>query len=273
MVLLLRALTVVYLSVGFACHAALKTVSVITLPDYAPFGFLDNGDTHVVRVAPGEDSPVFKGFAWDVVRESFHEMGYTVELWVVPWARALTYLDNGRVDLIFPVSISEERLKIYRYSKEYVNTVYYRIYVLKEQPIEWDSLATFDGKTIAQMRGFNYGAKWAQATDIKKYDVGEIFQGFEMLKSKRVHGFAGYEGVWDIVLQQHNLENEIVKLPMFDSNKEFIAASYGNPMAKKLLKQFDLGRQRITENGTMTRIKHKWSAVLSEQVEAPVQRN
>ncbi|KID57495.1 hypothetical protein JF50_09880 [Pseudoalteromonas luteoviolacea] len=273
MVLLLRALITVGLIISFACHAGTKTVSVITLPDYAPFGFLDNGDTHVVKVAPGEDSPVFKGFAWDVVRESFHEMGYTVELWVVPWARALTYLDNGRVDLIFPVSISEERLKIYRYSKEYVNTVYYRIYVLKEQPIEWESLSTLEGKTIAQMRGFNYGAKWEQANDIKKYDVGGIFQGFEMLKSRRVQGFAGYEGVWDIVLQQHDLEDDIIKLPMFDSNKEFIAASYGNPMAKKLLKQFDLGRQRISENGTLMRIKHKWSGLLSEQSEAPAQRN
>ncbi|AOT07687.1 substrate-binding periplasmic protein [Pseudoalteromonas luteoviolacea] len=273
MVLLLRALVTICLTFGFAWQAGAKTVSVITLPDYAPFGFLDNGDTHLVKVAPGEDSPVFKGFAWDVVRESFHEMGYTVELWVVPWARALTYLDNGRVDLIFPVSISEERLKVYRYSKEYVNTVYYRIYVLKEQSIEWKSLSTFEGETIAQMRGFNYGAKWDQATNIKKYDVGGIFQGFEMLKSRRVQGFAGYEGVWDIVLQQHDLEGDIIKLPMFDSNKEFIAASYGNPMAKKLLKQFDLGKQRISENGTLTRIKHKWSGVLSEQSALPTQKN
>ncbi|MDK2595560.1 substrate-binding periplasmic protein [Pseudoalteromonas obscura] len=267
MALLLRAFILICLFFGYACHAA-KTVSVITLPDYPPFGFLDQGDTHVARVAPGEDSPNFQGFAWDVVRESFHEMGYTVELWVVPWARALTYLESGRVDLIFPVSISEERLKIYKYSKEYVNTVYYRVYVLKEQSFVWNSLDTLNGKTIAQMRGFNYGAQWEAATGIKKYDVGKIIQGFEMLKSNRVHGFAGYEGIWDIVLQRHNLEAEFTKLPMFDSNKEFIAAYYANPMAKKLLKQFDLGRQRISKNGTLKHIKQKWSGVLTDPSES-----
>ncbi|OCQ23645.1 hypothetical protein A7985_06805 [Pseudoalteromonas luteoviolacea] len=259
-----RAITMIILIVTSYCCAANKIVSVITLPDYEPFGSLAQGDTHVVKVPPGEDSQLFEGFAWDVVRESFHSMGYTIELWVVPWARALTYIDSGRVDLIFPVSISAERLKIYRYSKEHVNSVFYRLYILKSQPIEWQSLEALRGMTIAQMRGFNYGERWALLKSVEKYDVGEIIQGFEMLMSKRVEGFVGYEGVWDTVLQQHKLDKDIIKLPMFDSNKEYLAASLGNPMGRKLLKQFDLGKKRILENGKLKEIQRKWSKVLSE---------
>ncbi|TQF70225.1 substrate-binding periplasmic protein [Pseudoalteromonas luteoviolacea] len=259
-----KAIITAILFVTSYCYGASKTVSVITLPDYEPFGYLAQGDTHVVKVPPGEDSELFEGFAWDVVRESFHSMGYTVELWVVPWARALTYLDSGRVDLIFPVSISAERLKIYRYSKEHVNSVFYRLYVLKSQSLEWQSLEALHDMTIAQMRGFNYGERWALLKSVDKYDVGEIIQGFEMLMSKRVEGFVGYEGVWDIVLHQHKLENDIIKLPMFDSNKEYLAASLDNPMGRKLLRQFDIGKRRITESGKLKEIQAKWSDLLSE---------
>jgi polar amino acid transport system substrate-binding protein len=54
-----------------------KTVSVITLPDYAPYTRKksDSTDRGVEKIAPGGNSNALGGYSWDIVRESFHSAG------------------------------------------------------------------------------------------------------------------------------------------------------------------------------------------------------
>lgn len=70
-----------------------KIVKVATLHDYEPFCFSEKFTVEVI--SPGKNSISLKGYSWDIVRNSYHHMGYTIELHVLPWPRAL-YPLGGR---------------------------------------------------------------------------------------------------------------------------------------------------------------------------------
>ncbi|MCP3923784.1 MAG: amino acid ABC transporter substrate-binding protein [Desulfobacterales bacterium] len=68
-------------------NADQKIVKIATLGDYAPYCMADK-DVKLNQIIPvGSDAKGFKGYSWDVVRESFHKMGYTIHLSISPWIR------------------------------------------------------------------------------------------------------------------------------------------------------------------------------------------
>jgi polar amino acid transport system substrate-binding protein len=200
----------------------------------------------------------FQGYSWDVLRESFHEMGYTIHLSITPWARAMNYAKNGTSDILFPTGKNAERKRIFYYSEEPINPANFLIYVRMDDPIEWEGLESLKGLVIGVKRGFNYGDKWEAATSIKKHDVGTISAGFKMLGQKRLDGFLGYEYNWDYVLKQEKWETKYRKLPVFESSAEYLVALKSNPKAIEILKAFDTGKRRLIKSGKLENIKNIW---------------
>ena len=61
-------------------YAEEKIVKIATLEDYAPF-CITVGKFESDQIIPvGKDAVGFQGYSWDVLRESFQEMGYTIHL-------------------------------------------------------------------------------------------------------------------------------------------------------------------------------------------------
>ncbi|WP_019614337.1 substrate-binding periplasmic protein [Psychromonas ossibalaenae] len=251
--------TAVILSAGISfTHAAPNIVKVITLHDYAPF-CMTSGEYEINQVIePGHDAVGFSGYSWDVLRESFHEMGYIIHLSITPWARAVANVKNSAADIVFPTGKNSERLKIFDYSFESVNHADYIVYVRSDSPIQWHGLQSLSGHTIAVKNGFSYGNNWDAADSINKHDVLTILQGFKMLNAGRVDGFAGYEFNWDYVLQQQKWSHKYKKLDPFGSSSEYLAALKTNPSGKELLTAFDLGKKRLHKNGRLEQIRIKW---------------
>lgn len=235
-----------------------KTVSVATLEDYAPFCQKISSNTSDGIFHPGSDSTGIEGYSWDVLRESFHAMGFSIKLSVSPWARALKSVLNGNVDILFPTGKNSNRQKIFHYSEEPVNHSNFLIYVRKDDPIIWNGLKSMNELTIGMKRGFNYGDKWEAATDIIKINVNTIYQGFRMLDYYRINGFIGYETTWDYVLKKNGWEDKYRKLPVFDSTNEYLVALKTNPHSIELLKVFDSGKRRLLQNGKMKKIEDRW---------------
>ena len=119
-------------------YAGEKIVKVATLYDYAPFCIAEKNYKKIDQIIPiGNDAIGFQGYSWDVLRESFHEMGYTIHLLISPWARAMEYVKNGKADILFPTGKNEDRQKIFYYSDEPINQANYIVYVRAEDKIEW----------------------------------------------------------------------------------------------------------------------------------------
>lgn len=128
---------------GWAVENERKTVSVLTLEDYPPYCLLTSDVKIRLALPPGKDTSNFIGFSWDVLRECYHLMGYTIILTVSPWARSMHYVETGFGDILFPTGNNAERLKIFHYSEEPINQANFVVYVRQDNPIVWDGLKSF----------------------------------------------------------------------------------------------------------------------------------
>ncbi len=239
-------------------YSSEKVVSVATLEDYAPFGFVVGNGKVEVTLPPGNNLVRYRGYSWDVLRESFHAMGYTIKLSVSPWARAMHNVKTGRADILFPTGKNKERLKIFDYSHEFVNEANFLIYVRAENPIKWTGLESLRGLVIGVKRGFNYGDRWTSVDYVTKYDVGTILQGFNMLEKGRIDGFLGYEFNWDYILKQQGWMKKYRKTPSFGSSREYLVALKTNPLSFIILKDFDTGKQKLIQSGRLEEIEKNW---------------
>ncbi len=242
-------------------HASADTVKAATLPGYPPFGFYETGAEEKTwhTVVPGDTYPAFRGYSWDVLREAFHAMDYTIELRVVPWARAMHDLEWQTVDLLYPTGRTEERETYMSYSSEPVNEVNFLIYTDPGPGgiLAGSHLEDLAGKRVAVARGWNFGEEWDNATHFDKEEVDSIEQGFAMLEAGRVDGFAGYEVVWDYHIAENSL-GEYAKLPPFGVAREYVTTLTGNEQGEAMLEIFDQGKRRIEDNGTMAEIEARW---------------
>lgn len=257
------ALTVVLVLIpGALGHTAPdKRVRIATLFDYPPYGFYKESEAlryAEVVVPPGSDTAGFQGYSWDILRESFHSQGYTIELVVTHWARAMASVKEGRVDLLYPAGMNTERLAYFSYSRSPINDAAFRVYINPETEIDWQGLSSLDGMTIGMVRGYNFGDAWAEQEGFSKYPLDSIEQGFRMLERQRLDGFAGYETNWDYVLKEMGLQDRFDKLPEFGSSKEYVVGLRDNPSTEQLLRDFDTGFDHIRESGEYRRITERW---------------
>ena len=96
-----------FLLLSPAHFSAQKRVYVATLADYATLLFSVDNQVISCTFQPGEDNPLFLGYSWDIFRERFHIMGYTIQLKVEPWARALKEFSAGEVDFFLRVRMRQ----------------------------------------------------------------------------------------------------------------------------------------------------------------------
>ena len=237
-----------------------KRVRVATLGDYPPYCFYktDVSPLSLEVVPPGSDAISFQGYSWDILRESFHARGYTIELLITPWARAMSNVREGHVDLLFPTGKNSERETYFAYPDAPINDAAFRIYVNRDSVIEWTGLSSLNGLTIGLVRGYNFGDEWAGQEGIDKYPLNTVEQGFRMLQSNRLDGFAGYEINWDYILKEMGLQGQFDKLPVFGSSREYVVGLKANPATETLLREFEAGLLAIKQNGEYQRILDRW---------------
>ncbi|WP_438466611.1 substrate-binding periplasmic protein [Marinomonas sp. PE14-40] len=252
---IVASLLLVLINPAFAKY---KTIKIVTLFDYAPYCMADEGYQSDQLIHLGEDAIGFRGYSWDVLRESFQEMGYTIQLKIVPWARAVSTIRSGNADILFPTGINTERLSTFYFSEEAINSAKFKVYVNQDSALEWQDLTSLKGLSIGVKRGFNYGDKWDAVKDINIIKITTITQGFKMLEANYLDGFLGYETNWDYTLKQENWQGKFKKMPAFDSSNEYLAALKTNPNAKALLADFDLGKRRLMKQGRLQQIHEKW---------------
>jgi polar amino acid transport system substrate-binding protein len=236
-----------------------KVIHVGTLSDYPPYCFSrDNGKPDKNLIPPGSDSTFLQGYSWDILRESFHAMAYSISLHVHPWQRVKVMLEKGKIDLLFPTAKNLQREKRYSFSKETVDQVNFLVYIRNDCSIQWTGLSCLNELKIGEIRGWSYGDKWNNNQRIQKRIVNKIMQGFYMLDNNRLDGFAGYEIVFDYTLKQTNMKSKFKKLPSFDNSKEYLAGLISNSRVQHLLKDFDTGKRIIIHNGVFDKIENKW---------------
>lgn len=242
------------------CLAEEKVVTLATLTDFVPFCFSKEGAATVPgeQIPPGFDSQQLQGYSWDVVRESYHAMGFTIALYVVPWERAVHYLKTGKVDAIFPANRTGEREQHYSFSREMVDEMRMVIYLPATSTIKWQGLQSLEKMRIAEVRGWAYGQLWANNDKIVKEKTDSILQSFHILDRDRLTGVVGYEAAYDFALQGAGIIEKYRKVGPFEVIRELMMGRKNAPESTAALEAFDQGRISIETSGLREAIDKKW---------------
>ncbi|MBU3954712.1 MAG: transporter substrate-binding domain-containing protein [Proteobacteria bacterium] len=246
-----------------SCFAAgqEKTVTITTLVDFAPYCFKKkNAIDHLQEtIPPGSDSSQLQGYSWDVVRESFHEMGYTIFLMITPWTRGMGYVQKGTADVIFPAIKTRKREEIFLYSNAVVDETNIVVYVSANSDVDMQKgLASLQGCRISQVRGWAYGKKWEADQGIIKDSTDTILQGFKMLDRKNVFGVVGYENAFDCKLKTEGIIDKYKKSPPIDHVADYLMGKKNHGPAVRIVSDFDAGKKKIMDNGKLETINTKW---------------
>lgn len=256
-------LMITILLFGFTCFASgqEKMVTVTTLVDFAPYCFLKENPVESLRevIPPGSESSQLQGYSWDVVRESFHEMGYTITLMITPWTRGMNYVQKGKADVIFPAIKTRKREETFYYSKAVVDETNIVIYLPAGSQMDLTKgLDILRGYRIGQVRGWAYGKRWEADQGIVKESTDTIIQGFKMLDRNNVSGVVGYENAFDCKLKSEGILNRYQKSVAIDHVADYLIGKKDSAAGVRIVNDFDTGKQRITANGKLEEINKKW---------------
>lgn len=243
-------------------HAFSKSniVRLATLTDFAPYCFRIENSSRISKetIPPGSDSAQLQGYSWDVVRESFHKVGYTIELYVVPWARAMHYLINDKVDAIFPANRTEEREKDFTFSHGYVDRTPIVVYVPVESTLEWQGPSSLSGVRTGAVRGWAYGKTWESSKHIKKELTDTIHQSFSLMDRKRIDAVVGYEIAYDYLLKSTGKMAAYKKVGYLGDVNEYLMGKKDNPTVLTIFSAYDHGHQLLEQKGVMDEITRAW---------------
>jgi polar amino acid transport system substrate-binding protein len=123
-----------------------------------------------------------------------------------------------------------------------------------------DGSKAVEGVTSTQkntdlVKGFNYGKNWNALSDVIKYQIGNISNGFQMLEKGYINGFIGYKDSWAYVLKKEGWEGKFIKTLNIDSSSEYVVSMKGRGEHSNLLEVYSQGKRKIIENGTLDKLK------------------
>ncbi len=242
-----------------ACSES-KTVVLATLTDFPPYCFRIENSRQITEeiIPPGSDSAQLQGYSWDVVRESFHEVDYTIVLYVVPWVRAMHYLTNNKIDAIFPANRTEKREVDYIFSRGYVDHTQIAIYVPADSSLVWQGPGSLSGARVGAVRGWAYGKEWESSKHITKELVDSISQSFSLLDRKRIDAVIGYEIAYDYVLKSEGKMAAYRKAGYLGDVDEFLMGKKNNPAVAQIISDYDRGHELLEQKGTLEEIARAW---------------
>lgn len=180
-----------------------KIIQLVT-ENYIPYGFEENG--------------VIKGIAVDMVTEAFKRQGYTVELQILPWTRALQMVQDGDTDGIFCAFYSEERAVYMQYLKEPISTEAQYVYTLKDSPVKFDgTLESLKTYRIGVLQDWFYGDDFNEAVKAESLNV-------EMVTDLPINIQKLLDGRIDVMINPHlstlyylkqmNAQEQVVEQPV-----------------------------------------------------------
>ncbi|MFN2353821.1 MAG: substrate-binding periplasmic protein [Desulfopila sp.] len=251
---------IIALCLSVSAGAAEKVVRLATLTDFAPYCFKKESSAHIARevIPPGKNSLQLQGYSWDVVREIFHAMDYTIELRVVPWSRVMHYLRVGKVDAIFPANRTAAREEIFIFSRKPVDTTRMVVYTPAPSSLQWRDLSSLNGLRVGAVRGWAYGKKWEDSNGMDKVLMDTILQSFQVMDKARVDAVIGYEQVYDYVLSSNEISDKYKKIGQFGRVVEYLMAQKHSTVAQRIVSDFDRGYLRLERGGGLEKIMQKW---------------
>jgi len=195
----------------------------------------------------------------ETVLELCNRLGFECKIRVLPWKRALRYVENGKADAIFAARHSRERAKFLYYLSEPVGFERNIILAHKESDIKVTGPDDLKGKIVGVVRGYEYGPKFSRCEGMKKIVCNSDKQLIKMLAAKRFPLAAGADEVTIRYLcRQMGVEIRVVYV--LNETPGYIAFSRkaAGQKVKSLADKFDKMLRQLKEEGVIRKIESKY---------------
>ncbi len=227
-----------------AAHAA-DTITVGAEDDWAPYSSL------VGREA--------KGFAVDVVRESFAAVGVTVKFEVLPYTRCMAQAKAGRLVGCFDAVANALIAKDYLWHAQPLFTTHMNVYGLAGSTESGLLASDLEGKTVGVERGYEYGDAFDLNTRIVRKVVDKNDQGFKMLLGKRIQYMAAEERIAKALFNKFpEFRAKFKMVGTVATPGLFMAFTRQSPDGATYLAKFNQGYALIRANGRYQAIEATW---------------
>ena len=238
-----------FLLLAFALVSNLSLAQTITLgaeDDWAPYSSAVN--------------KVAKGFAVDVVRESYAAVGITAKFEVLPYARCLADTKAGRLVGCFDAVPNSVIGSSYLWHAHPLFTTHMNVYALATSTESGLTAVDMEGKLVGVARDYEYGDEFDLNTRILRKVVDKNEHGFKMLMSKRIQYMAAEERIAKALFAQYPQEfgSKFRLVGTVATPGLYIAFSKKTPDGAKYLERFNQGYAIIRNNGRYKAIEAAW---------------
>jgi polar amino acid transport system substrate-binding protein len=222
--------------------ASADTIHVVTGNNYPPFT-----DENL----PGG------GMITEIVTLAFKKAGYQAHIAFRPWKRGYEETKKGDFVATFPYIKTEDRAKDFHYSQP-INTVYTRVFVVKDSPIH--ELQDLTGRRICVPVGYGVAEKFAEMLKQGLFNEEatpvDLVGCLRMMLSGRKDFFIINEiSGWATIRETFNTTENFRTLDaIFKEETHHLIVSKTTTDGARLLKAFDRGLDQLREDGTLQMI-------------------
>lgn len=205
------------------------------------------------------------GWAWVVAKTAVESQGYTAELRIEPWARALEDSKQGISDVLFLAFWTEERLQWYEYTVP-IAQIESGLFKLQERKdlIYNGDLKVLKPYQIGVCRGCAVADEFDQADYLNKAIQKNTENSLKMLFMKRLDFVAANRPTAEILLKKlessfTGINNKIIFMkPALQVNDLLVGISKKAPDYKKKLRDFNRGMKQLFLDGTYHKIQKQY---------------
>ena len=208
-----------------------------------------------------EGSQVYRGFNVDIMKAIALETGIEIEFRPMTWAKALTALDEGELDIIQGMKYDGNRAGKYDFSHEYLISSL-AVFVRRDSYIS--GLDDIKGQRIAVQEGDIAHQQLKNNPDYKLVPVPDQPDAFELLLDHEVAAVVCNKLAGHYILQRTDNVRQVKTV-----GADIDPARYGAAVRKgdkRLLEILNRGIEGIKRNGTYDKIYAKW---FGEQLDYP----
>lgn len=221
---------------------------------------LSSMGAHAATVTAAQDPwPPFvidanKGISVELVKQALATQGYELDMRIMPWARALSEVEEGNIDILVGAWFTEARTKSLRFSQEYLKNQV-KFIQLSGGSFELDGLASLKGKSIGIVRGYGYGDEFMQA-DLNRQEASDLQTNLKKLLDGRIDLTLEDEVVAKAIMVQQGMDVSKFAFTAnaLSTNPLHIASGLKNPRSQELIDAFNKGLAVITADGTLDKI-------------------
>lgn len=197
-------------------------------------------------------TPEADGLTNRIVRQAYEAAGMKVKFEVLPFARMLKDVEEGRYVGGFNLSINPESMEMYKFGRMPVMEIVSSYYMAADNPLDVPNRDGIKaGTRIAVVRGFNYGFHYTTLMEegrLQPIWVSTESQSLNMLVKHRVDTVILAAETADYLIGQQGLGKRIVKAFDNETHGVYIAFSKKYPNVEYYIRKFDEGMEKIIAN-------------------------